>query len=61
VHHLRGLPRPPIRHRERNSAAPQKTITYPLESRSRPAVIGVHDALETVNTIDRNMQAEKAA
>jgi hypothetical protein len=45
----------PARHRERHSTAHLKTFTITMESCSRPAGIRVHDALETVNTIDRNM------
>jgi hypothetical protein len=46
----------PARHRERYSIARRKVFTITLESCSRHAGISVHHALETVNTIDRNMQ-----
>src|ERR1022692_104934 len=46
----------PARHRERYSAAPPKMFTFSLESCSRCAGISVHVAVETPNTMDRNMQ-----
>jgi hypothetical protein len=48
----------PARHREHHSTAHPKTFTITLERYSHPAGICVHDALETVNTIDRNMQVD---
>jgi hypothetical protein len=46
----------PARHRERHSSAHPKTFTITLELCSRPPGIRVHDALETVITMLRNMQ-----
>jgi hypothetical protein len=48
----------PARHRERHSIARRKAFTITLESCSRPPGIRDHDALETVNTIDRNMHPD---
>jgi hypothetical protein len=46
----------PARHRHHHSSTRRKSFTITLESCSRSSGIRVHDALETVNTIDRNMQ-----
>jgi hypothetical protein len=46
----------PARHRYHHSSEARKTFTITLESCSRSAGIRVHDALETVTTIERNMQ-----
>jgi hypothetical protein len=48
----------PARHRHRRSSERRKSITITLESCLRSAGIRVHDALETVNTMHRNMQAQ---
>jgi phage host-nuclease inhibitor protein Gam len=45
----------PARHREHHSTASAKTITITMEWCSRPPGIRVHDALETANTMRRNM------
>jgi hypothetical protein len=46
----------PARHRHYNSTERRKLFTITLESCSRSAGIRVHDALETVITMSRNMQ-----
>jgi hypothetical protein len=46
----------PARHRERHSTAFPKTFTITMEWCSRTHGIRVHDALETANTMRRNMQ-----
>jgi hypothetical protein len=46
----------PARHRHHNSTERRKLFTITLESCSRSAGIRVHDALETVITMSRNMQ-----
>jgi len=51
----------PARHRERHSIARRKAFTITLESCSCPPGIRDHDALETVNTMHRNMQYAHAA
>jgi hypothetical protein len=43
------------RHRHHDSSETRKMFTITLESCSRSAEIRVHNALETVTTIDRNM------
>src|SRR5271167_2727601 len=45
----------PARHRERHSAKFLKTITITTEWRSRTHGMRVHDALESANTMRRNM------
>jgi hypothetical protein len=45
----------PARHRYHHSGEARKTFAITLKSCSRSAGIRVHDALETVTTIDRNM------
>jgi len=51
----------PVRHRHRHSSERRKSITITLESCSRSVGIRVHDALETVNTMRRNMHLEALA
>lgn len=46
----------PARHRHHHSSERRKSFTITLESCTRSAGICVHDALETVTTMDRNMQ-----
>jgi len=50
----------PARHGHRLSSEGRQLITIALESSSRSAGILVHDALETVNTIGRNMQKSES-
>jgi hypothetical protein len=45
----------PARHRERHSTGFPKTITIAMEWCSRMHGISDHDALETANTMRRNM------
>jgi hypothetical protein len=45
----------PARHRHHHSTERRKLFTITLESCSRSAGIRVHDALETVITMSRNM------
>jgi hypothetical protein len=49
----------PARHRHHHSSERRKSFTITLESCSRSSGIRVHDALETVTTIDRNMHKTK--
>jgi hypothetical protein len=49
----------PARHRVHHSTAHQKAFTITLESCSPLDGIRVHDALETVNTMGRNMQGNR--
>jgi hypothetical protein len=46
----------PARHRHHDSTEHQKLFTITLESCSRYGGIRVHDAVETVITMSRNMQ-----
>ncbi|MGO9932867.1 MAG: hypothetical protein ACLPV8_13790, partial [Steroidobacteraceae bacterium] len=46
--------------RERYSGTPAKPFTMRLESCSRRVGIDVHDALETLTTMSRNMQASSS-
>jgi hypothetical protein len=46
----------PARHRHHDSTKRRKLFTITLESCSRSAGIRVHDAVETVITMSRNMQ-----
>jgi hypothetical protein len=47
----------PERHRHHDSTERRKLFTITLESCSRSGGIRVHDAVETVITMSRNMQA----
>jgi hypothetical protein len=49
----------PARHRHHHSSARRKSFTITLESCSRSSGIRVHDALETVSAIDRNMHPRR--
>jgi hypothetical protein len=48
----------PERHRHHDSTERRKLFTITLESCSRSGGIRVHDAVETVITMSRNMQLE---
>jgi hypothetical protein len=48
----------PARHRHHHSTERRKLFTITLESCSRPPGIRVHDALETVITMSRNMHGD---
>jgi hypothetical protein len=49
----------PERHRHHDSAERRKLFTITLESCSRSGGIHVHDAVETVITMSRNMHREQ--
>jgi hypothetical protein len=51
----------PARHRHLHSSERRKSFTITLESCSRSAGICVHDAMETVTTMSRNMQVHLPA
>jgi tRNA A58 N-methylase Trm61 len=51
----------PARHRHRHSSERGKSITITMGSCSRSIGIRVHDVLETVNTMRRNMHPKDMA